>query len=115
MSDNTLIARAAQSFPHQPYSAIDCSHFVYEVIKSVDPSFSYITSHDYLDSPRFRRVDHPEAGDIVHWPGHVAIIINPTTGAFIGSQSTNGVSEANYVSGHYWSKRPSRTYLRYQR
>jgi hypothetical protein len=99
---------------HVSHSVIDCSHFVVAVLQaSAAPGFKYITADDFMHSPYFRKVDVPEAGDIVHWPGHVAIVIDPSTGTFIGSQSSTGVDKSSYKSNPYWAHRNPRTFLRY--
>ena len=85
------------------YSEMVCNQFVIAVLRgTVNPSFPMIRADDFPHSPFFRRVDSPAAGDLIHWPGHIGIVLDPDHGEFIGSQSKNGVSIANYKTG-YWN------------
>src|SRR5690349_15383835 len=95
---------------HIPYGTgtgqVDCSHFVAKIIeKATGHKFSYIVANEYITSPHFSKVDHPERGDVVFWHnvphGHVGIVLDAHTGQFIGSQSTHGVGTDHYTS-HYW-------------
>ena len=113
-----LTASAAESWMaahgHVSHDTIDCSHFVVAVLHASEaPGFRYITADQFLSSPSFYRVDNPEAGDLVHWPGHIAVVIDPMAGTFIGSQNSTGVDKANYKTNPYWSGRTHRTYLRF--
>jgi len=113
-----LIASAAESWMishgHVSHSSVDCSHFVTAVLQGSDaPGFKYITADEFMSSRSFYRVDSPEAGDLVHWPGHIAIVLDPQTGTFIGSQTSTGVDKANWKTNTYWSGRTHRTFLRF--
>jgi hypothetical protein len=65
-------------------------------------------------SRHFSAIDQPERGDIVHWPGHVAIILDPVAGTFLGSQNSSGVDVSSWKTTPYWRSRGQRSYLRYQ-
>lgn len=85
------------------YSEMVCNQFVIAVLRAtVDPSFPMIRADEFPHSPRFYRVESPAAGDLVHWPGHIGIVLDPDRGEFIGSQTSTGVAVANYKSG-YWN------------
>ena len=85
------------------YSEMVCNQFVIAVLRgTVAPNFPMITADEFPSSPYFRRVSSPAAGDLVHWPGHIAIVLDPDHGEFIGSQSKKGVSTSTYQSG-YWN------------
>jgi cell wall-associated NlpC family hydrolase len=95
---------------HIPYGTghgqIDCSHFVARILEQATRhKFPYIVANEYISSPHFQKVDHPQRGDIVFWHktphGHVAVVLEPHTGLFIGSQSTHGVGTDHFTS-HYW-------------
>lgn len=112
------MASAAESWMrqhgHVSHDVTDCSHFVVAVLNASDaPGFRYIQADEYLTSPSFYRVDAPEAGDLVHWPGHIAVVLDPAAGTFIGSQTSTGVDTANYKTNPYWSGRSHRTFLRF--
>jgi len=85
------------------YSEMVCNQFVVAVLrKSVDPSFPMIRADDFPHSPHFMKVDLPQAGDLIHWPGHIGIVLDPDKGEFIGSQTSTGVAISNFKSG-YWN------------
>jgi cell wall-associated NlpC family hydrolase len=117
---NSQIANDAISWMrthgHVSHDEIDCSHFVWQVLKESISGIPYMPSYDFPHSPYFRKVDgsdaSAEAGDIVYWPGHVGIVIDPMSGEFIGSQNSSGVSTANYKSNPYWRTRVGRQFFR---
>jgi hypothetical protein len=79
-----------------------CNQFVLAVIRStVDPSFPNELADDFAKSGYFTKVDVPQKGDLVHWPGHIGIVTDPDMGYFWGSQTSTGVAESNYKHG-YW-------------
>lgn len=114
------IADAAEAWLRQhgnvSHDVIDCSHFVHQVLQaSVGSSIGYMRADDFMSGHGFSRVDQPERGDLVHWPGHIAIVLDPVAGTFIGSQNSTGVDISNYKTDYYWSRRSNRTFLRYGR
>jgi hypothetical protein len=40
---------------------------------------------------------------LIHWPGHIGIVLDPDLGIFIGSQTRTGVAEARYKGQSYWN------------
>jgi hypothetical protein len=116
------IAQYARSYEQMQgreisYAEMKCNQFVLAVLRgTVAPRMPNILADDFAHSPYFQRVDTPRAGDLVHWPGHIGIVLDPDLGTFIGSQTSTGVAESNYKSG-WWSgdyhgKRPD-YFLRY--
>ncbi|AKT39266.1 NlpC/P60 family protein [Chondromyces crocatus] len=116
------IAQAAANFETNLgrevlYSEMVCNQFVVAVLRqTVDASFPMIRADDFPHSPKFMKVDLPQPGDLVHWPGHIGIVLDPDKGTFIGSQTSTGVAVANYKSGYwngsYGGKRPD-AFLRF--
>jgi hypothetical protein len=102
--------------PRSDDTEMDCSEFVYAVYaNSRVPGFPYLNSHGIARSPLFEKVDVPLGGDIVYWShGHVAIVENPETGEFIGSQSSTGVARSNYKLNVYWKARIGRAFYRWK-
>lgn len=117
---NEQIASVAENYELMhgqiSYSQLDCSHFVTSVMRSLDSRFRYMVANDFPKSGMFRKVDHPERGDIIHWQhsphGHVGIVLNATSKEFIGSQSSTGVAKSHWGTG-YWSHHGQITFLRY--
>ncbi|MCY2962978.1 MAG: NlpC/P60 family protein [Planctomycetota bacterium] len=101
-------------------AGIDCSHLVARIIRKIDPGYQYKTVSAIRKSSEFLTLPdstaQPKAGDFISWssPGHVVIITNPTTGEFLGAQSS-GVGTSNYLSNPYWKDRPGRVFLRYHK
>ncbi len=116
------IATVARNFErnagHQiSYSEMVCNQFVVAVLRqSVDRAFPMIRADEFPHSPKFMKVEHPRAGDLVHWPGHIGIVLDPDHGDFIGSQTSTGVAVGNYKKG-YWNGsfggKKADTFLRY--
>lgn len=85
------------------YAEMKCNQFVIAVLRaSVAPDFPNTLANDFVHSPRFMQVDTPQAGDLVHWSGHIGIVLDPDLGEFIGSQTSTGVAISNYKRG-YWN------------
>jgi hypothetical protein len=79
-----------------------CNQFVIAIIReSLDPSFPMILADDFDKNGHFVKVDMPQKGDLVHFPGHIGIVTDPDHGEFIGAQTKHGVGTANFKSG-YW-------------
>lgn len=95
---------------------MDCSEFVYQVYTKAGVSgVPALNSHAIAASSDFEAVETPKEGDIVYWKqGHVAIVVDPETGEFIGSQTSTGVARSNYLQNIYWSARPGRKFFRYK-
>lgn len=102
------IAKAAKEYEKEvgheiPYSEMVCNQFVLAVLrKTVDKSFPDTIANDFVYSAKFTKVETPMAGDLVHWPGHIGIVLDPDQGDFIGSQTSTGVAVSNYKKG-YWN------------
>ena len=102
-------------------TGIDCSHFVYEVFHKRMPTYTYLWTTQYPDSPRFTQVPEPTAADLIYWEppagdssGHIGLVIDPEAGTFIGAQTSTGVAVANYIKNTYWAGRLRRRYLRFK-
>jgi len=95
---------------------MDCSEFVYHSYRNAGyANFPAHNSEAMLKNFKELTDSEVQAGDIVYWPGHVAIVDDPTTGKFLGAQSKkSGLRFDNYITSPYWSKRTGRKFLRYQ-
>ena len=90
----------------------DCSHLVHQVYSVSGYEYAYASSFDlYAGNENFRRVRHPQAGDLVTWPGHVGIVIEPRQHSF-HSLVRSGLQTEDYL-GSYWRSRGRPRFYRY--
>ena len=91
---------------------LDCSHFVQWLFERAGLYYGYAPSRMLYDGmPGFRRVRHPRPGDLIVWPGHVGIVVDPEEETFL-SALRSGVKTSSYTST-YWKKRGTPHFLRY--
>jgi len=82
----------------------DCSHFIQAVYAKAGFVYDYATTREiYTGVDGFRRVQHPQPGDLVVWQGHMGIVIDPSEHSFYSSV-LSGFAIENYQS-HYWQAR----------
>jgi|SRR5579863_525875 len=106
-----VLSAALESRAH-PQVETDCSHLVHTIYERAGFPYSYASSTTlYAGSTEFRRVVHPRAGDLVVWPGHVGILVNPTQHSFF-SALRSGLGVDSYDSA-YWRARGRPRFLRY--
>ncbi len=93
-------------------SRLDCSHLVHSVYERAGFPYSYASSSDlYAGVDEFQQVTRPRVGDLVVWPGHVGIMVNPSENTFFSALST-GVGVESYSSA-YWKERGTPRFYRY--
>jgi len=91
---------------------LDCSHFVQWLFERAGLYYDYAPSRMLYDGmPGFLRVSHPRAGDLIVWPGHVGIVVDPDAETFV-SALRSGVKTSSYTSS-YWKRRGTPHFLRY--
>lgn len=90
----------------------DCSHLVHAIYLRAGFPYAYASSSDLYDgTDDFRRVKHPQPGDLVVWPGHVGIVVNPAQRAFF-SRLRSGPGIDAY-DAQYWKQRGQARFYRY--
>jgi hypothetical protein len=83
---------------------LDCSHLVHYLYDRVGLYYSYQPSKSlYMGIQSFRRVLHPQPGDLIVWQGHVGIVIDPQQHSFL-SALNSGVKISSYVT-NYWKRK----------
>ena len=91
---------------------VDCSHLVHTVYDRAGFPYAYADSSDlYRGTDHFRRVKHPQPGDLVVWPGHVGIVVSPRHHTFFSALS-HGPGTAKY-NDRYWRRRGPARFYRY--
>lgn len=111
-TDGRKIAAAALGQDETPRGAQDCSHLVHQIYSDAGYEYSYASSFDlYAGHGSFRRVRHAQPGDLVTWPGHVGIVVDPARHRFY-SLVRSGLQTEDYL-GPYWRSRGRPRFYRY--
>ncbi len=91
----------------------DCSHLVHQIYANAGFEYPYASSFEiYAGSESFERVRKPQSGDLVVWPGHVGIIVDPLQHSFYSLVRTGW--EAQDYQGPYWRSRGRPRFYRYR-
>jgi hypothetical protein len=93
-------------------SNADCSNLVHAIYERAGFTYSYSNSSElYRGIKEFRRVIHPQPGDLVVWRGHVGIVISPVQHSFFSAmRSGRGVE---FYDSPYWQARGQPRFFRY--
>jgi hypothetical protein len=76
----------------------DCSHLVHAIYERAGFPYEYAPADDlYEGIDPFRRVSHPQIGDLIVWHGHVGIVVRPSRHVFFSFLS-KGPATDNYRS-----------------
>jgi hypothetical protein len=111
-SEGLSVIGAALETRGNGLSRLDCSHLVHTVYERAGFPYSYASSSDlYAGIDEFQSITRPHAGDLVVWPGHVGIVVNPAESTFFSSLRT-GIGVESYSSG-YWKERGAPRFYRY--
>ena len=90
----------------------DCSHVVHAIYQQAGFPYRYADSTELYDgTENFRRVSHPQAGDLAVWRGHAAIMVNPAQHTFFGA-TRSGLRVESYDL-KYWQHRGTPRFFRY--
>jgi hypothetical protein len=111
-SDGLSVIGAAFESRGRSHSKPDCSHLVHTVYERAGFPYTYVSSSDlYSGVDEFHRVARPQPGDLVVWPGHVGIVVNPSQNTFFSSLRS-GFGVESYSSS-YWKERGAPRFYRY--
>jgi len=107
------IVTAALEQDQVPSGAQDCSHVVHEFYLDAGFEYPYASSLEiYTGNENFARMKTPRAGDLIAWPGHVGIVVDPAEHSFYSLVSTG--LETQFYEGPYWKSRGKPRFYRYK-
>lgn len=111
-NDGMSVIGAALESRIRGRSRLDCSHLVHLVYTRAGFPYSYESSSElYRGVDEFRLVTRPQPGDLVVWPGHVGIVVNPAQNTFFSALRT-GIG-VDFYSSSYWKERGAPRFYRY--
>jgi cell wall-associated NlpC family hydrolase len=116
--DGLTVLAAVLKLRAQLDSGYDCSHLVHTVYDQAGFPYKYATASQlYVGVSEFRRVWHPQPGDLVVFDSgdlaHVGIMVNPAQRLFFSGLS-HGPGVSSYAS-RYWRARGYPRFFRYMR
>jgi len=110
--DGLSVIAAALDSKVQRDGGHDCSHLVHAIYERAGFRYTYANSDDLYDGIEgFRRVSHPQPGDMIVWRGHAGIVVRPSRHVFF-SFLTAGPGIDDYRSA-YWTARGIPRFYRY--
>jgi cell wall-associated NlpC family hydrolase len=110
--DGLSVIAAALDSRVRLHSESDCSHLVHAIYDRAGFPYSYESSSSlYVGRKEFRRVTHAQPGDLVVWPGHVGIVVNPAQHAFFSTLHSGPGIDA--YDAPYWKQRGQLRFYRY--
>ncbi len=113
VAEGRAIVRTAFQGDEREQGARDCSHAVHAVYATAGFAYPYASSFEiYSGNDNFARVKYPRAGDVIAWPGHLGIVVNPAQHSFFSLVRT-GLEEQDYESA-YWRSRGRPRFYRYR-
>jgi hypothetical protein len=110
--DGRAIVKAAREHDQPAPGTQDCSHLVHEIYATAGFTYAYASSFDlYAGHVSFAQVKTPQPGDLIVWPGHAGIVLDPRTHSFY-SLVRSGLDAEDY-NGPYWRSRGKPRFFRY--
>src|SRR5258706_14211 len=111
--EGRAIVNAAWQQDQPASGSQDCSHVVHEIYVKAGFEYAYASSFDiYTGNENFARVKTPQAGDLIVWPGHVGIVVDPLQHSFYSLVSTG--FDAQDYQGLYWKSRGKPRFYRFK-
>ena len=112
-AEGRSIVDAAWEQDQPARGAQDCSHLVHQIYLNAGLEYPYASSFKiYAGTENFERVRTAQAGDLIVWPGHVGIVVDPFQHSFYSLVSTGW--EAQDYEGAYWRSRGRPRFYRYK-
>jgi hypothetical protein len=113
VEEGRFIADAALQREQPERATQDCSHLIHQIYLDAGFDYRYASSFELFSGhENFARVKFPHAGDLVVWPGHVGIVVDPLQHSFSSLVST-GLDVQDY-EGAYWRSRGIPRFYRYK-
>jgi len=113
VKEGRSIANVALEQEPPPRGTQDCSHLTHQIYASAGFEYPYASSFElFSGNENFVRVKFPRAGDLIVWPGHVGIVVNPSQHSF-SSLGRTGLGVRDYESP-YWKSRGQPRFYRYK-
>jgi hypothetical protein len=113
VAEGRAITEAVREQDLQESDSQDCSHLVHQAYVSAGFEYPYASSFElYAGNANFARVKNPHAGDLIVWPGHAGIVLDPREHSFYSLVSTG--LEAQDYEGTYWKSRGRPRFFRYK-
>ncbi len=111
--EGEAIVQAARLHRAQILNKPDCSHWVHDVYAEAGLDYEFAASRElFAGIEAFQRVRRAQPGDLIVWPGHVGIVVDPEDHSFYSSVNS-GFSISSYFSA-YWKSRGVRRFYRYR-
>jgi len=111
--EGQAIVTAAWEHQQQIAGKPDCSHLIHEIYRLAGFPYAYASSFDlYPGGSHFARVHTAQPGDLIVWPGHVGLVVDPAEHSFYSSVNT-GLETENY-SSPYWRSYGTARFYRYR-
>src|SRR5437588_1541264 len=111
--EGRTIVDAARDEDQPVRGAQDCSHLVHQMYLSAGFAYPYASSFElYAGNENFERVRKAQPGDLIVWPGHAGIVVDPLQHSFYSLVSTG--LEAQDYEGPYWKSRGRPRFYRYR-
>ncbi len=102
--EGRAIVNAAWELGQPARGMQDCSHLVHQIYMHAGYEYAYASSFElYSGNEDFARVRNAQPGDLIVWPGHVGIIIDPLLHSFYSLVRTG--FDAQDYEGPYWKSR----------
>ncbi len=113
LEEGRSIVDAAWQVDAPAEEARDCSHLVHQIYADAGFEYPYASSREiYAGDEHFARVKNARAGDVIAWPGHVGIVVDPLQHSFYSLVRT-GLETQDYESA-YWRSRGRPRFYRYK-